>query len=285
MYSGFSKKSEYYSLEEDDEAREREIRQNIIVMMIKKFDLLYRLNKTLFQRIAIFLKPVRFREVRVVIRYGSFSYDFVFTRFFFTMSQGWQDHPLPGLRGTDYEFVKLTKTPEGFHEFSYPTGNLGDAGMVVKTNLDFRKNTGTWRVYVRVKKCLRYNYIGLAGGTWNNDAKPCNVPIEGNLSNYFGIQSQSGRIYNYGEVHANSTETLGPWKLNDIIVVTVNTTGCSSVRIAYIRNDDFKKYAGRTKKIRLHHWFNGKRCDFACFCLNMSVGSHFQILRVQSLVH
>ncbi len=48
------------SLEEDDEAREREIRQNIIVMMIKKFDLLYRLNKTLFQRIAIFLKPVRF---------------------------------------------------------------------------------------------------------------------------------------------------------------------------------------------------------------------------------
>jgi hypothetical protein len=60
MYSGFSKKSEYYSLEEDDEAREREIRQNIIVMMIKKFDLLYRLNKTLFQRIAIFLKPVRF---------------------------------------------------------------------------------------------------------------------------------------------------------------------------------------------------------------------------------
>ena len=114
-------------------------RMRTIIMLMQRFDLLYRLNVTIFQRFASFLKP------------------------------RWKDLPLPQpmrpqdklrelvLDRTSQEFLR---TSEGFHTVqSTDKGDnaSGDGGWILKTDATIPNNSGSWRLVIKIKgKAQRY---------------------------------------------------------------------------------------------------------------------------------
>ena len=227
-------------------------RMRTIIMLMQRFDLLYRLNVTIFQRFASFLRP------------------------------RWKDLPLPQpmrpqhklgdliLDRTSQDFLR---TSEGFHivQSTNKTDNDGDGGWILRTDAVIPNNSGSWRLVIKIKgKAQRYNYLGFI----HSECNP-----SGNLSNYFGVQSQSGRVFNYG----NQRVVVGDsWRQNDIIILTIdtdkNTASFRYIRDACPKDKFFTSFAlgdpsssvGFALPIRI--------------CFNVTKGTHIEIMRFQRLL-
>ena len=242
-------------------------RMRTIIMLMQRFDLLYRLNVTIFQRFASFLRP------------------------------RWKDLPLPQpmrpqhklgdliLDRTSQDFLR---TSEGFHivQSTNKTDNDGDGGWILRTDAVIPNNSGSWRLVIKIKgKAQRYNYLGFI----HSECNP-----SGNLSNYFGVQSQSGRVFNYG---SNQRVVVGDsWRQNDIIIFTIDTDK-NTASFRYIRDDCPKDkfftsfplgHPSSSDGFALSPKDKVSKGGLAMspirICFNVTRGTHIEIMRFQKLL-
>ena len=166
---------------------------------------------------------------------------------------------------------KFPVTSEGYHKIRPDYEGEREAGYIVKMNEIIPKNSGTWRIAIKIQGNVQpFNYLGFIHSN-------CNV--SGNLSNYFGSQSQSGKVFNYGTLHHDDSSVT--WCKNDIIILTIdteeNTASFRNIRDGY-PDDTF--FTGPIKFTCIEKYKN----HGIIICFNVTGGTHIDILRFQKLI-
>ena len=222
----------------------------------------------------------------------------IFQRFASFLKPRWQDLPLPqpmrpqdklGTLILDRTSQEFLRTSEGFHtvQSTDKTDNAsGDGGWILKTDAIIPNNSGSWRLVIKIKgKAQRYNYLGFI----HSECNP-----SGNLSNYFGVQSQSGRVFNHG--WTTPVSVGDGWRQNDIIIFTIDTDK-NTASFRYIRDDCPKDkfftsfplgHPSSSDGFALSPKDKVSKGGLAMspirICFNVTRGTHIEIMRVQKLL-